>query len=169
VRCPVAGREARVIVRSAWQVRAASLNELIYKQGQAGVTKASVTLVFDNADPTMSPHGYDQYPQLTVTRQVCCRPLHQLACWPPTLTACAASACQVVVGGRNKYMINGTIAQQSRVQNLFHSVQLNVNNPHFLVRKPSSTRCHLRCPDLCSRPVAWLCRSCKVGSPRCST
>ena len=60
-----------------WQVRAASLNELIYKQGQAGVTKASVTLVFDNTDPAMSPHGYDQYPQLTVTRQVCCRPRHQ--------------------------------------------------------------------------------------------
>jgi structural maintenance of chromosome 2 len=94
------------------QVRAASLNELIYKQGQAGVTKASVTLVFDNTDPAMSPHGYDQYAQLTVTRQV-------------------------VIGGRNKYMINGTVAQQSRVQNLFHSVQLNVNNPHFLVRLPS--------------------------------
>ena len=74
VRCPVVAREARVIVRSSWQVRAASLNELIYKQGQAGVTKASVTLVFDNTDPAMSPHGYDQYSQLTVTRQVCCRP-----------------------------------------------------------------------------------------------
>ena len=45
----------------------------------------------------------------------------------------------MVIGGRNKYMINGTVAQQSRVQNLFHSVQLNVNNPHFLVRVPSST------------------------------
>ena len=53
-----------------WQVRAGSLNELIYKQGQAGVTKASVTLVFDNTDPAMSPHGYEQYQQLTVTRQV---------------------------------------------------------------------------------------------------
>ena len=48
-------------------------------------------------------------------------------------------------------MINGTIAQQSRVQNLFHSVQLNVNNPHFLVPLcRSSTRCHLRCPELCA-------------------
>ena len=69
------GAEARVTARLAWQVRAGSLNELIYKQGQAGVTKASVTLVFDNANPAMSPHGYDQYPQLTVTRQVCYRPL----------------------------------------------------------------------------------------------
>ncbi len=70
-------------------MRAGSLNELIYKQGQAGVTKASVTLVFDNANPAMSPHGYDQYPQLTVTRQVCYRPLAP-AGWPPTVTACAA-------------------------------------------------------------------------------
>ena len=33
-------------------------------------------------------------------------------------------------------MINGHNAQLQRVQNLFHSVQLNVNNPHFLVRPP---------------------------------
>ena len=37
------------------QVRAKTLNELIYKSGQAGVTKASVTLVFDNTDPEQSP------------------------------------------------------------------------------------------------------------------
>ncbi len=65
---------------------------------------------------------------------------------------------QIVLGGRNRYLINGTSpvllacerptthlhirsisccaghnAQLSRVQNLFHSVQLNVNNPHFLI------------------------------------
>ena len=97
------------------QVRASNLNELIYKQGQAGVTKASVTLVFDNGDPTMSPHGYEQYSQITVTRQV-------------------------VIGGRNKYMINGHTAQLQRVQNLFHSVQLNVNNPHFLIMQGRITK-----------------------------
>lgn len=40
---------------------------------------------------------------------------------------------QIVIGGRNKYLINGHNANPQRVQNLFHSVQLNVNNPHFLV------------------------------------
>lgn len=40
---------------------------------------------------------------------------------------------QVVIGGRNKYLINGHNANQATVQNLFHSVQLNVNNPHFLI------------------------------------
>lgn len=32
------------------QVRVANVGELVYKQGQAGVTKATVTLVFNNAD-----------------------------------------------------------------------------------------------------------------------
>lgn len=41
--------------------------------------------------------------------------------------------CQVQIGGKNKYMINGSTVQQNQVQNLFHSVQLNVNNPHFLI------------------------------------
>jgi hypothetical protein len=40
------------------QVRAASLQELVYKQGQAGVTKASVSIVFNNSDRTRSPVGY---------------------------------------------------------------------------------------------------------------
>ena len=51
-------------------MRASNLNELIYKQGQAGVTKASVTLVFDNSNAELSPHGYDHYKKITVTRQV---------------------------------------------------------------------------------------------------
>lgn len=45
-----------------------------------------------------------------------------------------------MIGGRNKYIINGITAQQSRVQNLFHSVQLNVNNPHFLIMQGRITK-----------------------------
>ena len=52
------------------QVRANSLQELVYKQGQAGVTKASVSIVFNNSDRASSPVGYEDSPQLTVTRQV---------------------------------------------------------------------------------------------------
>ena len=40
---------------------------------------------------------------------------------------------QIVVGGRNKYLINGVNAQNQRVHDLFQSVSLNVNNPHFLI------------------------------------
>lgn len=47
---------------------------------------------------------------------------------------------QIVVGGRNKYLINGHLAQPSKVQNLFHSVQLNVNNPHFLIMQGRITK-----------------------------
>ncbi|KAK9836025.1 hypothetical protein WJX81_006911 [Elliptochloris bilobata] len=97
------------------QVRASNLQELVYKQGQAGVTKASVSIVFNNADKANSPVGYEQHDQITVTRQL-------------------------VIGGRNKYLINGHAAQPSRVQNLFHSVQLNVNNPHFLIMQGRITK-----------------------------
>ena len=52
------------------QVRASTLQQLVYKQGQAGVTKASVTLTFDNSDTEGSPVGYESYSEITVTRQV---------------------------------------------------------------------------------------------------
>lgn len=52
------------------QVRVGSLQELVYKNGQAGVTKASVSVVFNNEDKPNSPIGYEQYDQITVTRQV---------------------------------------------------------------------------------------------------
>ncbi|XP_019192681.1 PREDICTED: structural maintenance of chromosomes protein 2-1-like [Ipomoea nil] len=97
------------------QVRASNLQELVYKQGQAGITKATVSIVFDNSDRNRSPLGYEDCPEITVTRQI-------------------------VVGGRNKYLINGHLAQPNRVQNLFHSVQLNVNNPHFLIMQGRITK-----------------------------
>ncbi|XP_071521625.1 structural maintenance of chromosomes protein 2 [Panulirus ornatus] len=97
------------------QVRATNLQELVYKNGQAGVTKATVTITFDNIDKKQSPIGYDHYDEVTITRQV-------------------------VIGGRNKYMINGTTVQNSRVQDFFRSVQLNVNNPHFLIMQGRITK-----------------------------
>lgn len=97
------------------QVRVHNLQELVYKQGQSRVTKASVTIVFDNTDTKSSPVGYEQFEEITVTRQI-------------------------VIGGKNKYLINGHTAQLSRVQNLFHSVQLNVNNPHFLIMQGRITK-----------------------------
>jgi structural maintenance of chromosome 2 len=37
-------------------------------------------------------------------------------------------------------MINGKTVQQSEIQNMFHSVQLNVNNPHFLIMQGRITK-----------------------------
>ncbi|XP_016462501.1 structural maintenance of chromosomes protein 2-1 isoform X1 [Nicotiana tabacum] len=108
------------------QVRASNLQELVYKQGQAGITKATVSVVFDNSDRTRSPLGYEDCTEITVTRQI-------------------------VVGGRNKYLINGHLAQPSRVQNLFHSVQLNVNNPHFLIMQGRITKVlNMKPPEILS-------------------
>ena len=67
-------------------MRANSLQELVYKQGQAGVTKATVSIVFDNHDKERSPVGYDHLDEITVTRQL-------------------------VIGGRSKYLINGKTAE----------------------------------------------------------
>lgn len=44
-------------ISNLMQVRVGNLSELVYKQGQAGVTKASVTIVFNNEDKQNSPVG----------------------------------------------------------------------------------------------------------------
>ena len=95
-------------IQNLSQVRAGNLSELVYKQGQAGINKASVTIVFDNEDEANSPVGYEQCKEVNVTRQV-------------------------LIGGKSKYLINGRNSPAGQVANLFHSVQLNVNNPHFLI------------------------------------
>ncbi|NWV85854.1 SMC2 protein, partial [Dasyornis broadbenti] len=97
------------------QVRASNLQDLVYKNGQAGITKATVSINFDNSDKSRSPLGFEANDEITVTRQV-------------------------VVGGRSKYLINGVNAANSRVQDLFCSVGLNVNNPHFLIMQGQITK-----------------------------
>lgn len=50
-------------------MRAGSALDLVYKQGQAGVTKAAVSVTFDNEDPLNRPPGYDDKRKIVVTRQ----------------------------------------------------------------------------------------------------
>jgi structural maintenance of chromosome 2 len=71
--------------------------------------------VFDNRDKKKSPIGFEEYAQISVTRQI-------------------------VLGGTSKYLINGHRAQQQTVQNLFQSVQLNINNPNFLIMQGRITK-----------------------------
>lgn len=47
-----------------------NLQELVYKQGAAGVMKATVTIIFNNQDVAGSPVGYESKKEITVTRQV---------------------------------------------------------------------------------------------------
>ncbi|KAJ3290770.1 Structural maintenance of chromosomes protein 2 [Borealophlyctis nickersoniae] len=111
---------------AAIKVRASNLQDLVYKRGQAGVTKASVTIVFNNSDRERSPPGYENDRQISVTRQV-------------------------VVNGRNKYIVNGRNRNQQDVANLFQSVQLNVNNPHFLIMQGRITKVlNMKPPEILS-------------------
>lgn len=56
-----------------------------------------------------------------------------------------------MIGGKNKYMINGHTVQQNQVQNMFHSVQLNVNNPHFLIMQGRITKVlNMKPPEILS-------------------
>ncbi|XP_072318999.1 structural maintenance of chromosomes protein 2 [Eucyclogobius newberryi] len=96
-------------------VRASNLQDLVYKNGQAGITKATVSITFDNSNKSQSPLGFETHDEITITRQV-------------------------VIGGRNKYLINGVNAKNTRVQDLFCSVGLNVNNPHFLIMQGRITK-----------------------------
>ncbi|KAI9476848.1 Structural maintenance of chromosomes protein 2 [Coemansia sp. RSA 1085] len=102
-------------IRNYKLLRANNIQDLIYKRGQAGITKASVTVVFRNDDRKSSPLGYEDYKQISLTRQI-------------------------MVGGKNKYMINGHTAQEHAVANMLQSVQLSINNPHFLIMQGKITQ-----------------------------
>ncbi|KAJ1909645.1 Structural maintenance of chromosomes protein 2, partial [Tieghemiomyces parasiticus] len=107
-------------------VRANNLKDLVYKRGQAGITKASVTITFNNEDRSKSPMGYEHCSHISVTRQI-------------------------LVNGKNKYMINGHNAQEQAVANLYQSVQLNVNNPHFLIMQGKITQVlNMKAPEILS-------------------
>jgi structural maintenance of chromosome 2 len=51
-------------------MRVQNQQDLIYKTGQVGITKATVTIVFDNSERERSPVGLENCKQITVTRQV---------------------------------------------------------------------------------------------------
>lgn len=94
-------------------IRVEKFQELIYKGGNSSVTKASVTLIFDNTNKQMQPPGYTQE-KLNVTRSI--------------------------EAGKVKCLINGKVVTQEQVKELFASVKLNVNNPHFLIMQGRVTK-----------------------------
>lgn len=102
------------------------MQDLVYKSGQAGVTKATVTINFDNSNKAQCPIGYENCREISVARQI-------------------------VVGGKGKYMINGKNAQVKQVQDLFCSVQLNINNPNFLIMQGRITKVlNMKPPEILS-------------------
>lgn len=125
------GKPLHIFVGS-FKVRATSLQELVYKGGQCGVTKATVTLVFDNTNPAQFPIGYEKCREIMVSRQV-------------------------VVGGKNKYMINGKAVINKKVSDLFCSVQLNINNPNFLIMQGRITKVlNMKPAEVCNSYFRYL-------------
>ncbi|KAJ1610213.1 SMC2 protein [Cryptosporidium canis] len=97
------------------QIRINKLEELVYKSGQAGINKASVSIIFNNEDKSSSSPLYKDLDKITVTRQI-------------------------ATGGRNRYLLNGSVVKPVEITNFFHSVQLNVNNSHFLIMQGRITK-----------------------------
>ncbi|KAK2198365.1 bifunctional SMCs flexible hinge superfamily/Smc2 [Babesia duncani] len=97
-------------------VRANKLDDLIYKQGQAGITKATVTMVLNNRNQsTTLPEAYRKLPEITITRQI-------------------------AIGGRNRYFINSHPSTPKAIADFFQAVGLNVNNPRFLIMQGKVTK-----------------------------
>lgn len=102
------------------------MQDLVYKNGQAGVTKATVTINFDNSKKGQCPMGYENCKEISIARQI-------------------------VVGGKTKYLINGKNAQQKQIQDLFCSIQLNINNPNFLIMQGQITKVlNMKPPEILS-------------------
>jgi structural maintenance of chromosome 2 len=92
-----------------------NLRELIYKSGNAGITQASVSLVFDNSDKSKSPDGYTDFNDLTITRQI--------------------------KDDKSKYYLNGVVKTVANVKFLFKSIGLDIDNYfRFLMQQGTITK-----------------------------
>lgn len=100
-------------------LRAHDYQDLIYKKGQAGVTKASVTVTFDNSDKKNTPLGYTNVSKISLTRRI-------------VLTGPNAT--------RTDFLINGRKATHKEVAAMLQSVKLNINNPNFLIMQGKITK-----------------------------
>ena len=96
-------------------VRVSNRQELIYKNGQAGITKANVTILFDNSDKSRCHEAYKKYDQISVRREYS-------------------------VGGVSKCTINGTTVTNDKLLQLFSMSGLNVNNANFLIMQGRITQ-----------------------------
>lgn len=108
------------------------------------MVRAIVSITFDNRNKSQSPPGFEDYDELVVTRQV-------------------------AVGGKNKYMLNGSTVQNSRIQDLFCSVQLNVNNPHFLIMQGRITKVlNMKPPEVRLKIILYIKITCKYVLDPCN-
>ena len=88
-------------------VRVKKQTELIYKNGTAGITRATVAITFDNSGER-KPVGYEDCAEIIVERTI-------------------------TFGGKSTCRINGRAATRKTLCTMFQSVGLDINNPNFLI------------------------------------
>ncbi|KAH9394634.1 Structural maintenance of chromosomes protein 2 [Tyrophagus putrescentiae] len=88
--------------------RCHTLTDLIYKNGQTGVTSASVTIEIDNSDDKFKHTEYRGSKKIVVRREVNLK-------------------------NQSKYFIDGFSVTKEKILDFFQAVSLNIHNPHFLI------------------------------------
>lgn len=78
------------------------MKELIYKNGQAGVKQASVSIVFCNKDKAKSPVGFEDQDEIRVTR--------------------------MIKHDASLYILNQKRCPTNKIKALFKSIGLNIDN-----------------------------------------
>jgi len=96
-------------------IRASTMQDVIYKSGQAGVHTATVTITFDNKDKSRSAPHYTHNDEIVISREV-------------------------GMGSKNTYRINGLTVPAKKIMDFFNSLQMNVNNPHFIIMQGRITK-----------------------------
>lgn len=83
-------------IQSLSHVRVTNLQELIYKRGNAGITKATVTLVFDNQNKARSLPIFKDNDKVVISRSIC--------------------------DGKSKYILNGRTETSEKIKSIFMSI-----------------------------------------------
>ena len=89
-------------------IRASKIQDLIYSTGNKKSNLAQIILTLKNIKVDKKDKMYGKI--IIVSRQV-------------------------FKNGKNRYLLNGLNVSPSKILNFFYSINLNVNNPHFLIRQ----------------------------------
>jgi structural maintenance of chromosome 2 len=92
-----------VLGLQSWTLaRVQTIRELIYKNGQAGIKQASVTVIFCNKDKSTSPFGFEEFDEIKVMR--------------------------LIKYDQSVYFLNSKKVPNNRIRAIFKSIGLNIDN-----------------------------------------
>ena len=101
--------------QSASNFRVPNMQGLIFKNGVAGVTKATVRVVYDNTNKAQSPIGLENFDEFEVSRMI-------------------------MVGGKTKYTLNGVTKTGTQILDMYKSSRLNISSGHFVIMQGRVTK-----------------------------